>query len=952
MATVPRNSETKFQEDLTPRKRSDRSARLLVSRWGTLAAGVLGAAALFSLGTSPASANQPDPPDLVRSLTTEKAPADCPTTAPVGTFPAGTNVKALCDRAVAQAPTEAAAAAIRYMFAHLGSPYSQGNRYSVNPPVFDCSSFVARGYTAAGAKIVKGTKEASWVSTFGWTGAYMPTAFEGSNLTRMAVRPGNLSTLLPGDVLIQFSGTNPAGSAGNNGHAQVYIGDGLVIQSGGNHPRSLVNVTRHHNSFNNEWYFRYGAVPATDAFYDKWMQLGGPTGIAGNPVGPAETNTRGGMTRRYERAFIYWSKDTGATAVYGGILQVYAAMGYERSALGLPLTDETDRAVPGSRGNTFQNGFILWSPRTGAHAVYGEVGKKYAAMGAERSLLGLPTSSEVDGPFPGSRANSFQGGAILWSVGTGAHDIHGGIAQRYYNSKVVQILGLPTSSEGPSRLAGALVQNFQRGSIYWSPASGAWEVHGGIRDTYRSIGAETSPLGVPLTGEQPGALPGSVIQRFTGGTMYWSPTTGAHPVYGAIAQRYQAIGAEKAVGLPVSPVGKVGSMQYQTFQRGLIAAAGPSAYEVVSAIGQRYFEIGAEKSVVGLPVGPERTGAKPGVTVQPFQGGVIYRSGSQVWEVHGGILASYRAIGAELSPLGLPLSGELPGTLRGSITQRFTGGTMLWSATTGAHPIYGKVGARFQALGAERVMGLPTSPVNTVGASQYQSFQRGMIVASGSATFEAINAVGERYVLLGGDKSIIGLPVGPERAAAIAGVTMQPFQRGEIYRSSSGAWEVYGGILSTYRWLGGERSGLGAPTSGEIDGPVRGTRMNTFTSGAVVWSPFTGAQPIYGAMWEKYRTDKLAEIIGMPTRIPVGAGVAGAAVQDFQRGAMYWSAATGAHDVYGAIGGLYRSMGGPKSKLGLPTSGEYSVPNGRANDFQGGQIVWDARTGIAQAKYN
>lgn len=790
---MPRDSETKFAEDLTLRKSWGRT---LFRRWGALAGGVLGAATLAALSASPAAANQPDPPDMVRSLSVETAPAACPTTAPAGTFPVGTNVKTLCERAVAKAPTEAAAAAIRYMFANLGAPYSQGNRYSVNPPVYDCSSFVARGYTAAGAKILKGTREATWVGTFGWTGAYMPSAYEGTNLTRMAVAPGDLTKLLPGDVLIQFSGSTPAGSLGNNGHAQVYLGDGLVIQSGGSHPRSLVNVTRHENSFSNEWYFRYGATPDTDPFYDKWMELGGATGVAGNPVGPARTDTRGAMSREYERARIYWSKETGVAAVYGGILQLYAAMGYEKSVLGLPTSDETDRAVKGSRGNTFQNGLILWSPSTSAQVVYGAIASKYVALGAEKSPLGLPRTGEIAGPFPGSRLNSFQGGAILWSAATGAHDIQGGMAQRYYNVAVVQTLGLPTSSERPAKRAGVVVQDFQRGVMYWSPTSGgAWEVHGGILGSYRAIGAELSPLGVPISAEQPGTVPGSVIQRYSGGTMYWSGPTGAHPVYGTIAQR-------------------------------------------------------------------------------------------------------------------------------------------------------------FQVIGAERVVGLPVSAVNSVGAMQYQSFQRGMIVTSGSTTFEVANAIGQRYVALGGEKSILGLPLGPEQAGAVAGVTFQPFQRGTIYRSAAGAWDVYGGILFTYKALGAEKTSLGAPTSGEMDGPRPGSRMNTFANGAIVWSGPTGAQPIYGAMWQKYRTAKLDSVLGLPRDIPRGAGVTGAAMQEYQSGTLYWSAATGAHEVYGGIRDTYRSLGGARSKLGLPTSGEYSIANGRAHNFQRGQITWDARTGQSQVKYN
>ena len=53
--------------------------------------------------------------------------------------------------------------------------------------------------------------------------------------------------------------------------------------------------------------------------------------------------------------------------------------------------------------------------------------------------------------------------------------------------------------------------------------------------------------------------------------------------------------------------------------------------------------------------------------------------------------------------------------------------------------------------------------------------------------------------------------------------------------------------------------------------------------------------------------------------------------------------------VHGAIGQLYQSLGGTNSWLGFPISDEYDVPGGRRSDFEGGYILWDSRTGRAQA---
>ncbi|MBW3641182.1 MAG: hypothetical protein KY451_15355, partial [Actinobacteria bacterium] len=75
---------------------------------------------------------------------------------------------------------------------------------------------------------------------------------------------------------------------------------------------------------------------------------------------------------------------------------------------------------------------------------------------------------------------------------------------------------------------------------------------------------------------------------------------------------------------------------------------------------------------------------------------------------------------------------------------------------------------------------------------------------------------------------------------------------------------------------------------------------------------------------------------------PVGAeyAVPGGIEQDFQGGDVLWGPSTGARVVAGAIRDRYRSMAGPRSGLGLPTTSDARAGDGVGffNHFQGGTI--------------
>ena len=62
----------------------------------------------------------------------------------------------------------------------------------------------------------------------------------------------------------------------------------------------------------------------------------------------------------------------------------------------------------------------------------------------------------------------------------------------------------------------------------------------------------------------------------------------------------------------------------------------------------------------------------------------------------------------------------------------------------------------------------------------------------------------------------------------------------------------------------------------------------------------------------------------------------------FERGSIYWTPQTGAHEVRGAIRDKYAQLGWEAGSLGYPISDEYSVTGGKRSDFQHGSITWDS----------
>jgi hypothetical protein len=170
------------------------------------------------------------------------------------------------------------------------------------------------------------------------------------------------------------------------------------------------------------WYFKNAALcynsTLRQAFEIHGLAWGVPsTDELGTPDGVGRFNHFNDNS-----ASIYWTPSTGAMAVWGDIRKKWAALGWERSPLGYPTTDELGTPDGVGRFNHFAGGSIYWTPSTGAAAVWGDIRSKWASLGWEQSYLGYPTSDESDFP-EGGRANSFQHGGVYWWPDTGPIDL-------------------------------------------------------------------------------------------------------------------------------------------------------------------------------------------------------------------------------------------------------------------------------------------------------------------------------------------------------------------------------------------------------------------------------------------------------------------------------------------------------------------------------------------------
>ncbi len=154
-------------------------------------------------------------------------------------------------------------------------------------------------------------------------------------------------------------------------------------------------------------------------------------------------------------------------------------------------------------------------------------------------------------------------------------------------------------------------------------------------------------------------------------------------------------------------------------------------------------------------------------------------------------------------------------------------------------------------------------------------------------------------------------------------------------------------IIAAWQASGGDTGPLG-PQSGDVY-PIGAGFAQNFASGKVFFTPATGAHLMQGAILEKYESlgGPADSDLGFPT-IDEGPGRApdsrNSTFSAPDNPVIFWTPDTGAHVVRGPINAAWDKLGGSSAVLGVPSEDETYDGAVVSQKFTGGKVSYDART--------
>lgn len=440
------------------------------------------------------------------------------------------------------------------------------------------------------------------------------------------------------------------------------------------------------SSYGNRNFYRYFAdwfgstqYNLKPAIVSEWARLGGAIGVLGWPSA-AERRidaNGGGYLQPFERGTIWWKE--GATAAHGlGASQLrtdYFNAGGPSGPWGWPTAPSRCGLIDSGCLMAFEAGTVGTSPATGSRLIPASLAVEWNRVGAV--TLGYPIAEARCGLVEGGCLMPFQRGTIGYSPASGAVALSRDVAAEW-NRVGAAGIGYPKAAAvviGAN--GGGSAQEFTRGTV-WSSSTGTFAMGlGPFRDNYLTAGGPSGPWGWPAGAARCGMVDGGCLMNFQSGTIGYSAATGSVLIPGAIAAEWNRLGAA-ALGYPRTPAQSVNNGVNgvsQVFTRALVVVSPLAAVTIPEgAFRQAYSSAGGPSAVWGWPLAQPRCGMVD----------------------NGCLLASQN-------------------------------GTVAFSPTTGARLLPHEIAREWNRIGAI-TLGYPTSDATTNGTVTTQQFQRGTII--------------------------------------------------------------------------------------------------------------------------------------------------------------------------------------------------------------------------------
>ena len=306
----------------------------------------------------------------------------------------------------------------------------------------------------------------------------------------------------------------------------------------------------------------------------KYAELGGSSGFLGAVTSPEKANSdRRGRVARYQNGNIYWTSTTGAHEVHGAILDEFAKQAGVNGVLKYPTSDTRSSSDGKSRYSNFENGRIYYLGSAGTFTVPAPYFAKHEGLGGVHGILGYPTAAVRTSGDKRSRYQNYAGGRIYVREGT-VIEIHGAVFTKHEQIQgVYGPLGYPANDLVPAGDGRGKIQWFEKGLVFYTPTTGAFGLWGDILSRYADNGGVTGYLRYPTSEPTPVGDGRGTYATFERGRIYDSSTTSAFEVHGAVLTTYLDEGGPTgALGYPTSeldPRGTPGG-RFQRFENGTI----------------------------------------------------------------------------------------------------------------------------------------------------------------------------------------------------------------------------------------------------------------------------------------------------------------------------------------------------------------------------------------------
>lgn len=369
---------------------------------------------------------------------------------------------------------------------------------------------------------------------------------------------------------------------------------------------------------------------AADAIDQAWQAAGGDDSSLGAKDGDVYP-IGDGYAQNFSGGKMFFTPATGAHLLYGAVLDKYTELGGPAdSDLGFPTLDEVPGLVgPDSRVSTFSAAdkpAIFWTPDTGAWVVRGAMNIAWDKLGGSAGILGVPVADETyDGDVIDQK---FTGGEVSWNSSTKAFttvppdlaaQLDGVEVPMDATTAINQAWRAAGGFAGPMGARqggqstvgdGGVVQAYAGGKIYYTPSTGAHAVTGAILSKYESSGGPTGDLGFPVATEGDGGAPNSRVTVFSASdkpVIFWTPDNGAIIVRGAINAAWTKLGgAAGKLGVPTSERSVDGDTITQKFSGGEI-----SWNQDTNTFSTKPADLAASLSGLDVPKAPPGTAAAP-----------------------------------------------------------------------------------------------------------------------------------------------------------------------------------------------------------------------------------------------------------------------------------------------------------------------------------------------------